>query len=315
MSAERWFEGLKVGVLMGGVSAEREVSLRTGAAIAKALEEQGVNVVAMDVKRDLMELLRENPVDIAFVALHGTVGEDGVIQGVLEYLEIPYTGSGVLGSALCMNKVVSRAVCQVHGIPVPKGTVVDASLRPVDGGVPVEELGMPLVVKPPEQGSTVGISLVRDSSQLRGAVELALRYGETALVEAYIPGKELTVGVLGAEAFPVIEIRPKSGFYDYDSKYTPGMTEYLVPAPLDHETTEKVRELALRAHRALQCRGATRVDFRLSDEDGIPYFLEVNTIPGMTETSLLPKAAAVAGYSFGELVLAILREAWNRFND
>ncbi len=312
MSADRWFEGLKVGVLMGGVSPERAVSLKTGASIVRALQEEGVDVVAMDVKRDLVELLEKNPVDIVFVALHGPVGEDGVVQGVLDYLEVPYTGSGVLGSAICMNKVVSREICVVHGIPVPPGTVVDASLVPVEGGPSVEELGFPVVVKPPEQGSTVGVSIVRDPSQLDGAMEMALRYGEEVLVERYVPGRELTVGVLRDEAFPVIEIRPKSGFYDYTSKYTPGMTEYLVPAPLDQTTTERVQELALKAHRVLRCRGATRVDFRLSEEDGVPYFLEVNTIPGMTETSLLPKAAAVAGYSFGDLVLAILKEAWER---
>ena len=311
MSADRWFEGLRVGVLMGGVSPERDVSLKTGAAIFTALKKQGVDVVAMDVKRDLVGLLEKNPIDVAFVALHGTVGEDGVIQGVLEYLEIPYTGSGVLGSAMCMNKVVSREVCVSHGIPVPKGTVVDVSLAPVDEGVPVEELGLPVVVKPPEQGSTVGISIVHDHSRLKESVELALKYGDTVLIETYVPGKELTVGVLGDEAFPVIEICPKSGFYDYTSKYTPGMTEYLVPAPLDEKTAKEVQRLALKAHRALHCSGATRVDFRLSSEDGVPYFLEVNTIPGMTETSLLPKAALVAGYSFGDLVLAILREAWD----
>ena len=312
MCAESWFEGLKVGVLMGGVSAERAVSLKTGAAILNALRERGVDAVAMDVKRDLVELIEETPIDIAFVALHGTVGEDGVIQGVLEYLEIPYTGSGVLGSAICMNKVVSRDLCRVHGIPVPQGTVVDANLNTVDHGPALDELGLPVVVKPVEQGSTVGVTIVRDKDHLREAVELALNYGEVALVEKYVPGKELTVGVLGEEAFPVIEIRPKSGFYDYESKYTPGMTEYLVPAPLDSETAVRVQELALKAHKVLHCRGATRVDFRLSDEDGVPYFLEVNTIPGMTETSLLPKAAAVAGYSFGDLVIAILKEAWER---
>ncbi len=312
MSAERWFKGLKVGVLMGGLSEEREVSLKTGSAIVAALSEAGVDVVGMDVKRDLVEVLQREPIDIAFVALHGTVGEDGVVQGVLEYLGIPYTGSRVLGSAACMNKVVSRWVCESQGIPVPRGTVVDASMSPVYGGPSLDELGMPLVVKPPEQGSTVGVSIVREQDRLAEAIELALRYGDTALVETYVPGKELTVGVLGSQAFPVIEIRPKSGFYDYRSKYTPGMTEYLVPAPLDEVTTSQVQELAVKAHLALQCRGATRVDFRLSDQDGIPYFLEVNTIPGMTETSLLPKAAAVAGYSFSELVLAILKEAWQR---
>jgi len=313
MSTDGRFSGVKVGVLMGGLSAEREVSLKTGAAIAKALREQGIDVIEIDVGRDLIQVLQSNPIDIAFVALHGTVGEDGVIQGVLEYLEIPYTGSGVLGSALCMNKVVSREVCMVHEIPVPPGTVIDFSLNPTAGGPKVDELGLPVVVKPPEQGSTVGVSIVREENELKEALLLALRYGDQVLVERYIAGKELTVGVLGDQAFPIIEICPKSGFYDYTSKYTSGMTEYLVPAPLDPETTARVQDLALRAHKVLQCLGATRVDFRLS-EDGTPYFLEVNTIPGMTETSLLPKAAAKAGYSFGDLVLAILQEAWERFH-
>ncbi len=313
MSTDGRFSGVKVGVLMGGLSAEREVSLKTGAAIAKALREQGIDVIEIDVGRDLIQVLQSNPIDIAFVALHGTVGEDGVIQGVLEYLEIPYTGSGVLGSALCMNKVVSREVCMVHEIPVPPGTVIDISLNPTAGGPKVDELGLPVVVKPPEQGSTVGVSIVREENELKEALLLALRYGDQVLVERYIAGKELTVGVLGDQAFPIIEICPKSGFYDYTSKYTSGMTEYLVPAPLDPETTARVQDLALRAHKVLQCLGATRVDFRLS-EDGTPYFLEVNTIPGMTETSLLPKAAAKAGYSFGDLVLAILQEAWERFH-
>lgn len=302
---------MRIALLLGGPSSEREVSLKTGAAVARVLEEEGLDVVKVDVGEDLDELVdalnRIKP-HVVFIALHGRFGEDGVIQGVLEYMGIPYTGSGVMASALAMNKVASKRLFSYHGIPVPRYSVFRREGWTLPGEVPLDSLNYPLVVKPAAEGSTIGVSLVKEEGELESAIQRAYDYGDTVLVEEYIEGRELTVGILGDEPLPVVEIVPKGGFYDYKAKYTPGMTRYEVPAQLSQETFIITQRMALLAHRALGCKDVSRVDFRLS-LDGTPYALEVNTIPGMTETSLLPKAAKAAGISFRELVLRILESA------
>jgi len=291
-----------VGVLMGGRSAEREVSLRTGAAILAALRRLGRRAVGIDAGPDLPRQLARKKVDVAFIALHGRGGEDGTVQGLLECLGIPYTGSGVLASALAMDKKHSKWVFRAHGLATPDFEVMT---RGVQGAWPLERLEPPVVVKPICEGSSVGVSVVRTRGALARALKMAFRYDPEALVETYVPGRDLTVGVLDDLALAVVEMRPRGGFYGYDSKYNKGKTEYLVPAPLTARQAGRTRELALAAHRALGCRGASRVDFRL-DERGRPQLIEVNTIPGMTATSLLPKSAEAVGIGFDELVARIL---------
>ena len=304
MAAERMKKPV-VGVLMGGRSAEREVSLRTGAAILASLRRCGHRAVGIDAGRDLPRVLARRGVSVAFIALHGRGGEDGTVQGLLECLGIPYTGSGVLASALAMDKKHSKWVFRAHGLPTPEFEVVARGVR---GTWPLERLETPVVVKPICEGSSVGISVVRSRRALAGALATAFRYDAEALVERYIPGRDLTVGVLGDEALAVVEMRPRGGFYGYEPKYKEGETEYFVPAPLTARQTGRAQELALAAHRALGCRGASRVDFRL-DERGRPFLIEVNTIPGMTATSLLPKSAGAVGIGFDELVARILADA------
>ena len=294
-----------VGVLLGGRSAEREVSLRTGAAVLGSLRRLGHRAVAIDVGADLPRALARRGVDVAFIALHGRGGEDGTVQGLLECLEIPYTGSGVLASALAMDKKQSKWVFRAHRLPTPD---FEAFARGEDGRPGLRRLALPVVVKPIREGSTVGMTVVRERGELARALTKAFRYDPEAIAEAFVPGRDLTVGVLGDQALAVVEMRPRSGFYSYRDKYVKGRTEYIVPAPLTSRQTARTRELALAAHRALGCRGASRVDFRL-DERGRPLLLEVNTIPGMTATSLLPKSAAAAGIGFDELVGRILADA------
>jgi D-alanine-D-alanine ligase len=295
----------RVGVLMGGRSAEREVSLRTGAAVLGALVRLGHDAVAIDAGPDLPGALRRRKIDVAFLALHGRGGEDGSVQGLLECLEIPYTGSGVLASALAMDKKHSKWVFRAHGLPTPEFEVLARGAR---GPWPLQRLKPPVVVKPIREGSSVGMNLVRTRPALAPALAEAFRYDREALVEAFVAGRDLTVGVLCDTALPVVEMRPHGGWYGYHEKYSAGETEYLVPAPLTARQSARVRELSLEAHRALGCRGASRVDFRL-DGRGRPLLLEVNTIPGMTATSLLPKSAAAAGIGFDELVGRILADA------
>jgi len=305
MAAQQKMKKPVVGVLMGGRSAEREVSLRTGAAVLAALRRCGHQAVEIDAGRDLPQVLARRRVSVAFIALHGRGGEDGTVQGLLECLGIPYTGSGVLASALAMDKKQSKGIFRAHGLPTPDFEVL---VRGVPGAWPLERLEPPVVVKPVGEGSSVGMSVVRTRAAMAKALATALRYDPEALVEMFVPGRDLTVGVLGDQVLPVVEMRPRGGFYDYSAKYKKGETEYLVPAPLTARQAARTQELALAAHRTLGCRGASRVDFRL-DERGRPLLLEVNTIPGMTETSLLPKSAAALGIGFDELVARILAAA------
>ena len=297
----------KIGVLMGGLSSEREVSLSTGKAILAALREKGYNAVAIDVGRDAGEQVRRAGIEIAFNGLHGKYGEDGAIQGLLEIAGIPYTGSGLLASAMGMNKIISKMVFKNHGLLVGPYLVVDTRKQEQLNEVP-SIMAYPVVVKPSSEGSSVGVSLVYTHEELRPAADLAFQYDQEILVEKYIRGKEVQVGVLGDRALGAIEIVPKNVFYDYESKYKPGMSDHFFPARIDKEAYEQVLEAGLQAHRALGCRGYSRADF-IIDEGGAPYILEVNTLPGMTATSLLPDIARGTGISFPDLVEEILRLA------
>ncbi|MDD2444193.1 MAG: D-alanine--D-alanine ligase [Desulfotomaculaceae bacterium] len=306
----------RIGVLMGGRSPERNVSLRTGDAIYKALQSKGYPVVKIDVGLDVVERIKEESVEIAFLALHGKYGEDGAIQGMLETLGIPYTGSGVLASALAMDKVATKKMIIFEGLPTPQFMIVSQKEATIEGLENISErvyneMGLPLVVKAPTQGSTIGISFVHKKEELAPAFELAFQYDPVALVEQFIKGVELTASVLGNDepvALPLIEIVSATGVYDYEAKYTPGLSDHIIPPRIPEERQDIIKDLAVRTYKALGCRGLARVDFMV-DIDGNPFVLEVNTIPGMTATSLFPDAAKEAGIDFPELVDKILKLA------
>jgi D-alanine-D-alanine ligase len=299
-----------VAVLMGGWSAEREVSLRSGAGCADALESIGYRVTRLDVQRDIGAVLAALRPDVAFNALHGRVGEDGAVQGVLEVLRIPYTHSGVLASALAMQKDVAKTVLTAAGVPVPAGVVVDR--REAARRHPIEP---PYVLKPLNEGSSFGVVIVKQG-RAHPAQEVGREdwpYGDVLLAEKYVDGLELTCAVMGDRPLGVIDIRPVSeSFYGYDAKYAKGGSIHILPAKIKPNIYHEVQELTLRAHRALGCRGVSRADFRYDEtkgEQGELVCLEVNTQPGMTETSLVPEMAAHAGVSFGELVRWIVEDA------
>jgi D-alanine-D-alanine ligase len=297
----------KIGVLMGGLSSEREVSLASGNAIIKALREKGCDPVAVDVDRDVASNIRKHGIEVAFIALHGTYGEDGAIQGLLEVMGVPYTGSGILASALGMNKTVSKEVFRSRGLNVGAYEVVSSSdAKKLDEAV--GRIGYPLVIKPTCEGSSVGVSLVFKNEEVMPAADLAFKYGQEIIVEKFIKGKEVQVGVLGSRALGAIEIVPKRAFYDYTAKYEPGMSDHFFPARIPADVYERTLAAGLAAHRAIGCRGYSRVDF-IVDESGVPFILEVNTLPGMTATSLLPDIARGMGVSFPDLVEEILRLA------
>jgi D-alanine-D-alanine ligase len=298
----------RIGVLMGGISAEREVSLRSGQAVCEALVRRNYEAVAIDAASDVPASLRRKKIDLVFLALHGRGGEDGTMQGLLEVLGLPYTGSGVLASAMAMHKAVTKSLLATQHIPVPPGTVVWANRG--RSALP-KGLKLPLVVKPASEGSTIGVTILRRASDWRTALRLAHQHDREAVVEQYIPGRELTVAILDGTALGIVEIRAAGGFYDYAAKYTKGQTQYLCPAPLSPVLDRRVRDLAVRAYQLLGCDGAARVDFRVTPK-GAPYVLEVNTIPGMTETSLLPMAAAQAGIDYDMLTERILGSALRR---
>jgi D-alanine-D-alanine ligase len=341
---------MKVAVLMGGHSTEREVSLATGRGIAKALESIGHEVVRLDIASDEQSLVPvwkvldkrteagrksteangplfpvplvgdgggvspsgrgwEGRSDIVFIALHGGFGENGGIQALLEMMGMPYTGSGPLASAMAMDKDVSKRLFRQAGVHTAPWFSVG---RGNEAAVVAERIlgtfGFPCVIKPNDQGSTVGLTIVDRSEGIRDAVKLALKTGEEALIEQYIPGRELTVAILGDEALPVVEIHPEHGIYDYACKYRKGLSAYTVPAKIPKAVEREIQSQALKAFRALKCRGYGRVDFRFDPEAGL-FCLEVNSLPGMTETSLVPKAAQAAGLSFEQLVARIMELA------
>lgn len=302
--------GKHVAVLMGGVSSERPVSLSSGNACAAALEAEGFRVTGIDVGSDVAAVLADLRPDVAFNALHGPFGEDGTIQGILEYLQIPYTHSGVLASALSMDKARAKIVAAAAGVPVAAGLVLDR--HEIGSAHPMEP---PYVVKPVCEGSSFGVVIVREGQshppQVLGSSDW--RYGDRVLVERYVAGRELTCGVMGDTVLGVTEVVPLSGaFYDYDAKYAAGGSRHVIPAEISPNIYQNVQTLALKAHQAMGCRGVSRSDFRFNEQstgDGELVWLEVNTQPGMTPTSLVPEMAAHAGLSFGDLVRWMVEDA------
>jgi D-alanine-D-alanine ligase len=296
----------KIAVLMGGLSAEREVSLKSGAAVHQALLARGYHAVAIDVGRDLPYVLAQEKIEAAFIALHGRYGEDGCVQGLLELLQVPYTGSGVLASALAMHKLYSKQTFASAGI-------LTAPFHHFRRGEQVRpaalSFGLPLVVKPVQEGSSVGVSIVREPGQLEEALNEAFRYDSEILVEQYIKGQEVQVGILDDRPIGAIEIVPKNEFYDFEAKYTDGMAEHIFPARLEAELYRTAQQVGMAAHQALGCSGYSRVDLLVTDS-GDCYVLEVNTLPGMTALSLLPEIAAKgAGLTFETLVEQIIEAA------
>jgi len=332
---------LRIAVLMGGTSSERDVSLASGIRITEALRKAGHDVVAVDtvaglltpadeqkllaggvvktippdnqslvrMNRAMQGTLRSLPqADVLFLALHGGQGEDGTLQALLDLTGVPYTGSGHLASALAMDKDLSKQLFREAGVPTADWLMAPASVDQVRA-----KLGFPVIVKPSKQGSTVGLTVVKEPSQLQAAIDEAFEHDDEVMIEQFIPGRELTVGILGDDALPVGEIIPKHEIYDYECKYTAGMAVEEFPAKLSESETRTIQQLALKAFRALKLSGCARIDFRMA-ADGTFYCLEANTLPGMTQTSLIPQAAAAAGISFPELCDRIVRLALERLN-
>ncbi len=304
---------LKIAVVRGGRSAEREISLKSGEQVAKALTNRGHNVQEMDLSPHLLSDLISGSFDIVFLALHGRYGEDGTIQGMLDLFDIPYTGCGVLASALCIDKAMTKRILSSHDLPVPPGTVITQSRYRENSAEVIAEIlaqvSLPAIVKPNREGSTVGITLVEDQTALPGALQEAFSRDELILVERYITGIELTVPVLGndkPEALPIIEIKPKNRYYDFESKYAPGGSEHIIPARIPEGVARVIQEMAVKAYQVLRCQVYSRIDFIYDPETHSPYILENNTLPGMTETSLFPDAARYMGIEFGELIERII---------
>ena len=291
----------KIAVLMGGPGSEREVSLATGHGVANALRSLGAEVVEIDVRNENFEL--PSDVDLAFNTIHGNFGEDGQLQKILERRAIAYTGDGVSASAIAFDKIRTKEKFREHWVTTPPWEVIHPGQRPT--------IPLPIVVKPPRQGSTVGVVIVNNESEIDSAISEAAKYGHELLIEKFVPGRELTIGILGDQALPILEIIPKGGFYDFNNKYpflnpqAGGGAEHVCPANIDAGKTKEIQELALRAFRAAGLQVYARVDAILS-EDGQPFILEINTIPGMTEASLLPEAAAAAGIGYAELCARII---------
>jgi D-alanine-D-alanine ligase len=290
----------KIAVLMGGKSSEREISLKSGAAILQSLARRGHAAVAIDAANGLAEALKREKIQVAFIALHGRWGEDGTVQGLLEMMGIPYTGSGVLGSAVSMDKAIMKQLLDCIDLPTPAYAVCRAG---TDVKFPI-----PFVVKPANEGSTIGISIVRKKEDKAGAVERAMKYDRKVLLEKYVEGDEITVGVVNDQVLPVIQVKPKKGFYDFEAKYTKGMTEYIIPAKIAKKAEKRAQNLALTVYKAFELSGCARIDMMV-DEGDVPLVIDINTSPGMTETSLVPKAWGYLGRSFDDLVEEILKGA------
>lgn len=329
---------MKIALLLGGTSPEREVSKKTSKSILSALRELGHTVVPVDPayglnqptdeedffsEKNFTELSNRNylevinsklfdDIDLAFLALHGRWGEDGTIQSLLEMRGIKYTGSGILTSSLAMDKAMTKIVIQHFGVSTPEWLVADIKEKDYSA-YPDEvrtKLGYPCVIKPNDQGSSVSLTICKKDEDVIPAINLALQYSDKALIEKFIPGRELTVAVLDGVALPILEIVPKSGLYDYESKYTAGKSEYIVPAPMPDDVRDDIQNQAVRAFNAVGCKCYSRIDFRLTEENKA-YCLEINTLPGMTSLSLVPKAANAAGISFLELINKIIKDATN----
>lgn len=305
-------KGLRVAVLMGGPSSEREISLKSGEAVVRAVEKLGYLPLPFDISDNLAQKLVEEEVEVAFIALHGRFGEDGTIQRILEDLNIPYIGSGIKASVFALNKIRSKEIFILNNLLTPSFTQLDS--MPMSKFANSCKLKLPWVVKPAREGSTIGITIIKSKDEFIEACRLACKYDHNVLVEEYISGKEITVGVIGTKKLtplPIVEIIPKKDFYDFEAKYTKGMTEFKIPASLPEDIYKKAQEIACQAHQALGCYGMSRVDMICNPNNQI-YILEVNTIPGLTELSLLPKAAAYIGISFENLVDTLLSYAFDR---
>ncbi|MCM8823602.1 MAG: D-alanine--D-alanine ligase [Candidatus Omnitrophica bacterium] len=300
---------IKVGILKGGISGERKISFLSGEQASLALRRKGINVVDIIIDSSdesvIKSLICKESIDLAFIALHGEFGEDGGIQSILDDLDIPYTGSSPRASYLAMNKIASKIIFIKRGIPTPSFFVLD---RLVD--IDDEMISFPKVVKPYYSGSSLGVSIVKNYQDYRQAIIKAFTINDRVIVEDYIYGKELTVGILDDKPLSVVEIIPKQSYYDFDAKYTDGLSEFNAPAPLPSHIYKKIMEIGFSAHSALGCRHFSRVDIRL-DPEGIPFVLEVNTIPGLTSHSLLPLCAKVCGIGFDELILKMVELAYN----
>ena len=295
----------KVAVLLGGKSAEREVSLKSGAMVLNALRERGVDAHAFDPAEHALDELVAGRFERVFIALHGRFGEDGTVQGVFEWLGIPYTGSGVLGSALAMDKLRAKLLWQANGLPTPPHELLAAG---ADMGKVAARLGLPLMVKPISEGSSLGMSKVREAAHMDEAYALAVNYDRAVMAEKFIEGTELTVGILGDEVLPIIKLETPRDFYDYQAKYVSDDTRYIIPCGLPQAREREIQALCREAFRALGCSGWGRVDLML-DRAGAPYLLEVNTAPGMTDHSLVPMAARARGLSYEDLCIRILEGA------
>lgn len=298
-------KNMRVGVLMGGLSAEREVSLKSGAGVLKTLSDAGYDAVGIDVGRDLAARLVAERVEAAFICLHGRYGEDGSVQGLLELMGIPYTGSGVLASALAMDKIFAKKIFAASGLTITPYIVVRQGETISVGTLPFP---LPVVVKPSREGSSVGVSIVKSAEGLQQAVDEAFSYDREILVEQYVKGREIQVGILDGKGIGAIEIVPKNEFYDFEAKYTDGMATHILPAPMPPEQYAALLQAGEKAHTCLGCSGYSRVDFIVTP-DCQQYILEVNTLPGMTALSLLPEIAQGAGISFTELVERIIFSA------
>ena len=305
----------RIGVLMGGYSSERDISLKSGKAVFEALQRAGCDVTALDiVERDekkIAELIKKAGLDIAFIALHGQLGEDGLIQAILDSLNIPFTGSGKEASRRAINKVMTQALLRQNNIPVPHFFGVTNCDQASMPSIIQKIHQWPVVVKPACEGSSIGVTIVSKPDALAPALKLAWQYGPEALVEQYIQGRELTVGILNETPLPIIEICPKANFFDFSAKYQSGTTEYILPAELSDKIAEVIQQTALKTHKILGCADLSRVDFML-DEQGHYYVLEINTIPGFTSVSLLPKAAKHEGIAFEQLCLQLIELAYGK---
>ncbi len=295
----------RIAILMGGNSPEREISINSGLAVVKACRNLGYTPITIEVDNNISDII--DPIlssDIVFSVLHGGDGENGVMQGFLDSLKVSYTGSGVLGSAICMNKSVSKTLVRAAKLPTPNWVLINKREKLEN----LDVLRMPLVVKPNDLGSTIGLTIVKNQEAWYGALDLAFQFSNEIIVEQYISGRELTAAIVGQTSLSLVEIIPQHGLYDYECKYQEGMSSYECPAKLNESVSEKIRSMALEIYKILNCNDYGRVDFRL-DDNNQPWFLELNTLPGMTSTSLVPKAAKADGHSFTNLIEMIINEA------
>ena len=294
----------KIAVLMGGPSSEREVSLSSGKAMFAACTALGYDAISVEFENDILSHLDTlKSVDIVLIALHGGIGENGRIQGMFESLGIRYTGSDALSSAICMDKHISKLLAEDVGIATPRWKRIRKGQS-----IYKNEFDYPFVVKPNSEGSTIGLTIVHNENDYDSAVEEAFKYDDEILIEEFISGKEITVSIVGEDVLPIIEIRPEHGLYDYECKYTKGMTEYICPAELNEDLTKRIKQTAFEVYKLLKCRHYGRVDLRL-DNNNQHWFLELNTLPGMTDTSLVPKAAKATGISFEQLIGKIIKQS------